>query len=729
MTEPDPKAHETPLEKLVLSLYHQYDLRDSPDEVQRRSYREWKSEFRDRTSPGQRARWEQIQHDQRFKQGELSDEEVVRSVLGPEERDFVLGDSESARWTPDEIRLVFNPGEKSERERCVLTGCVRPLARLRVDGEVYYRWEVDGEEMTAKVDDFLDRLRGEGRILCRSRAQDVLSAVASGMVEGTEERRATYGVYADGDELQLCEDPLPVKDEQTHVWEQVREQVGRTATKEEIQAYIDMLDLWYLYEVLPALGLGLAAPYTPVLRTTGCFVPHLFHYAPESDLGKSLVAQMASQRMFGIEEISGEGIESHYRLAAHLDSIALPLCVEEADKLKESLLPIVKSSAEQWIAAKRGTKELTMERYSSRAVLIMTGNTLPTEAESVLKRILTVRFDSSARGERRRNARVARGKFEELRPIGFWLERNYLAKYPSRKELLEAVRRYADLIAAARPKWESPRRPQAWAVVYLGLTILEEGCRTVGIEWEAPSTEEFVRSVVDPVERSTWESRRTNVERFVDWFEMWRSGHTRTISGTEGFSHETQGEDEIWKEGTIDVGDEVREGFWITSPLLDDYNKHARPGEQIHTLKELAVQAADAAGIPYDLVLETKTGTVNKVKFGGRSKRAAFLARTYERTPPKPRLFVPEPEPVPPEKGGRSRDEGTKEFVPTLSPGTKGDERGRSNVPDREDILDDRENVLKDEGTRNRGVAREAGQSPSSGADSSGESSSQGADP
>jgi hypothetical protein len=724
-----PRVRETPLGELVLRLYRQHDLGSSTDEVARGTYREWESELHDRTSPGQKARWERIRHDQHFKRHEIPEEEVVELVIGEKEQDFVLGYSESARWTPLEIRLVSNPGDKNERERCVIKGSVKPLARLRVDGEVYYRWKVDGEDLTAKVDDLLDRLRGEGYILCKSRAQDVLSAVASGMAERTEERHATYGMYADGDDLELCEDPLPVKDEQVHVWEQVKGTVKREATKEELQNYIDMLDHWHPYEVLPALGLGLAAPYTPVLRRSGCFVPHLFHYAPEPDLGKSLVAQMASQKMFGIEEISGEGIESHYRLAAHLDSIALPLDVEEADKLKDNLLPVVKNSAEQWIAAKRGTKELTMERYSSRAVFIMTGNTLPTETESVLKRILTVRFDSSARGERRKNADVVRDKFEELRPVGFWLERNYLADYHSKDEFLEAVGQYADQIAAARSEWESPQRPRAWAVVYFGLMIFEEGCRAMKVDWEAPSIKEFVGSVVDIVERSTWESRRTNVERFVDWFDMWRVRNTRTIIGTDGTGHEIQGENEIWKEGMIDVGGEAREGVWITSPMLDDYNKRARPAEKIPNLKELAVQAADAAAIPYDLVLEQGAERVKLIKFGSRPKRAAFLARAYTSTPPKHGYLVTEPEPVPQKNGNQAGNQVVTSVPREPSEVTKGNQEKPRLVTTREDILDDKQNTSGNQVTMNQGVAREACQPLSSGAGSSRKISSQGADP
>ena len=640
------RVREIPDEELVLRLYHEHDDRDSRDKERAGVYRDLQKRFAEGASPGQRARWEQIQHDPRFRECEVPDEELVQRVVGKEEQDFPMGSSKSARWTEDGILLVHNPGHENESIERVIEGRVNPLARLLVDDEIYHRWAVGEREVTAKLDTILDKLHGEGAIVSRRNASDVLSTVASGMIRTTEKRHATYGVYPEGDKLALCEDPLPVEVEQASAWEQVKEHVRRSATPEEVQAYTDMLAYWRPYEVLPAIGLGFAAPFTPVLRQAHIFVPHLFHYAPEHDLGKSAVALMTSWHLYGIGEISGEGIGSQYRFAAHLDSIALPLTVDEAGKLQERLLPIVKDSAERWTGAERGTKELGMVHYHSRAVFIMTGNTPPTENAAVLKRTLMVHFDSSAQRERRKKAELVKAGLEALKPIGFAAVKRYVVAHPNRAELLKRIVRYAREIEKAYKDWESAQRPQAWAVVYLGLKVLEEFCQAVGVKWAAPSIEAFVEQVVEPVERSTWESRRTAVDGVEAWFDMWCAKNaTKVIEGRETW-YEVRGKDEIWKDGAMNIGDQTLEGVWLTDAMLGEYNKQAQPGERIPSLIELARQAADAAGIPYDQVLESDGKRVKSMWFGGRSRRVAFVPFSSAYRGPKHGDLVRDFEPV-----------------------------------------------------------------------------------
>ena len=640
------ESPETPLEEIVKRLCLMRDARNTTDKVQAGQYRELEQQFEKRASPGQRARWKKIQNDPSFRYRLKPVEELVQYVIGKKELEFQLGDTKFVRWTKDGIFLVRNPGCKDENEEKVIAGHVEPLTRFLVDDEIYYRWYVDGREVTARLDDFLDQLHGEGAVLSKRNASDVLSAVATGMIQTTEKRYATYGIYPDDNKLVLCEDPFPVEDEQASAQEQVKEHVKREVKPEEVQAYIQILSYWHPYEVLPAFGAAFAAPFTPVLRQAHIFVPHIFQYGTESDLGKSAVALAVSLSLYGLPEISGESLESQFRLAAHLDSIALPLTVDEADRLDEKLLPIVKDSAERWIPAKRGTKERKMVRYHSRAVLIMTGNVLPTQNENVLKRILTVRFDSSAKRKRRKMAAEVRIALEALRPIGYAAIRTYVEAHPSRTYLLSMIRGFASEIEKEREEWESTQRPLAWAVIYFGLKVFEEFCEAFGVNWTAPSIETFVEQVVEPVERSTWESKKTVVECFSDWFDGWSVTHKRPIEKEGVITYDTVGRGDIWKEGTLEVNGETIEGVYITSAMLDLYNKQARPGERISNLKELALQAADAAGIPHEKVLEPKTGQVMRISFNNGQKRAAFVPYYIYTEPKKSCLFVYSIEPV-----------------------------------------------------------------------------------
>lgn len=246
---------------------------------------------------GRRHVGEEVRRVPSFREQGIPDDEFVKYVIGGEEHDFPTGGKTAVRWTPTGIFLVRVLENGSESLTKVVDGCVKPLARLLVDDEVYHRWSIDGREVTAKLDELLKQLTGEGAVLSRRNAQDVLSIVARGMVQTTEKRYATYGVYPEDDKLVLCEDPLPIKDEQAAKWEQVRAHVGHEATREEVQAYVDMLGYWHPYEVLPALGIAFAAPFTPTLRQAQILVPYLFHYAHLHDLGKSRVALIASQKL------------------------------------------------------------------------------------------------------------------------------------------------------------------------------------------------------------------------------------------------------------------------------------------------------------------------------------------------------------------------------------------------------------------------------------------------
>ncbi len=556
--------------------------------------------------------------------------------LVEEALDFPLGDVEGARWSSRGIDLVRTLEGGGERIARVIAGPVKPLARLDVDGRIHYRWDLGGREVIAPVDALLDRLRAEGRILHRSRAQDVLSAVASGMVRETKVAHATFGVYPEAGLLRICGEPVPVEDEEAKAWEAVALLIGRGATREEVQACVELLPFWHPFEVLPALGLGLAAPFTPVLRAHQVLVPHAFHWAEETDLGKSLVALVVSQGLWGAEPTSGPGLSSPFRLAAHLDSIALPVAVEEAEKVRPELWPTLKDSAERWLADKRGTKELGMVRYASRAVLILSGNSLPITSGPVLKRFLVVRFDSSARLARRPRSAEVDQRFNALRPIGYQLLRWFLEGCSTQTDLLELLGRWEAEIRGVREGWSSAKRPQAWAVVYLGLKILEGGSIKVGLSWRAPGIAQFVLEVVEPVEASTWGLRRSHASRFVSWFALWRVKNTRTLTEEAAAGIVVRGEGEIFRADSVDVGGQEVPGYWVTEPLLDAYNRETRPGEEIPSLTELARQAADEVGLPYSAVLDADGVHARRVKIGGRAMRAAFIPDSLEGSTQKP---------------------------------------------------------------------------------------------
>ncbi len=543
-----------------------------------------------------------------------------------------LGDTEWAELSPRGIDFVYET-KFGEHRRHVITGHLEIVSRMTVDGDLYFKLRQD-EEIVAQVGPLVERFSKEGRVLSQRHVKDALSAVLRKVTEGKEEAgHATYGVYSEAGILKVCEDPHPLKDEQATAWEQMRGSVAYVPTKADIKSYIDMLPFWHPYEVLPSQGAGFAAPFTPVLKRAEKLVPTVHNWSPETDLGKSLTQGMVSDKAFARENTSGPSLESKYRFVAQIDSSCTAQRVEEADRIDRKLWPHIKESSERWLVDKRGTRELEMLRYHSRSVFLMNGNAINFEGEGILKRLLIVRFDSSTRLGRMAKAEEVEEKYNALQPIGFQLVRWAVELYPREEDLLKALAGWEQEIRAVGSGWRSPKRAQAWAVVYLGLKILEEGCRRAGVGWEAPPIPDFVRDVAIPVEASTWGLRRSHASRFASWLSMWVVEHTRTIKttfveeGRASYSQEDtiQGEGEIFEGGSIKVGDKELPGFWVTNALLDVYNSRADGENRIPSLAELARQAADETGLPYAEALDPDGKHARKVPIGGRYVRAAFI--------------------------------------------------------------------------------------------------------
>jgi len=542
--------------------------------------------------------------------------------------EFALSGTEKVRWTPNGIDLLTRSLRKDAGYdwRYVIRARMKPLSRLVVDGATFFEYDLDGRSRILKVDELHKLLKSEGSVVYQSRAMDVLSAVSREMARETKEVHATFGVYSEtGGDLKICDNPIPVKDEQRRVWDSIESLLQRNAGPQDLRPYLEVLRFWHPYEVLPSLGAGLAAPFTPVLRDKMVLFPHVYNWAPESDLGKSLVAIIASQKLWGIAPTSGPAFTSAFRIAAQLDSSCHPIAVEEADRLDNRHWPVLKDSAERWLADKRGAKDLTVHAYHSRSVLLLTGNVMPITQGPVLKRFLIVRFDSAARRQRKKRSQELEDLSGRLAPIGYSLLRWFLEEHPSTADLLQMVDTYKQVIREQQLSWSSAKRPEAWACVYLGLKILETGCRRCDLDWRAPAIQEFYREVIAPVEGSTSDLKRSSVEAFSSWFAIWCINHPRRFTERGMSSGNIAGEDELFRSDVIRVGKEEIEGHWITKALLDLFNDETDDVNRISTHVELAKQAADLAGLPYSEVLDADRVHVKNVKIGGKAMRAAFV--------------------------------------------------------------------------------------------------------
>jgi len=540
-----------------------------------------------------------------------------------------IGDHELVEWDDNGIdfihETVLRSGDVVQNRRNVVLGHLEAIARLQIDDETFYVVKQDRETI-CRADELIRKLKREGRVVSRSHVEDSVNAILNrpGIREGRG--HSAVGVYADeSGGLKLCADShllYPLYKEQDTVTREISKALEYESKPDDVTAYLDLVTKFRSYEVFPAMGIAAIAPFALLLRGNGILLPHLYHLSPEHGLGKSAVARAFSESLYGRLAVTADSFDSEFRFACTMDSAGVPVCIEEADKLKqEKLASALKASAERDVCDKRGQVDLGMITYRSRSCLFLTGNGLPFSSLSVLTRFLAIRFDDGQAANRHRPA--ARKEFEgivkRLRPIGFELTRHALKRWPTREALLKEVEEYCQEIERAFPKnFHDSRRAASYSTVYMGLVIWEDFAREWGTKWTRPTVQEFVDFVVLPIEDSTFETGILPVMKFVRWWAWWRATNIDPKTGdTKGMGvtfmhHSVKGET-----GSID-------GSLVTSEVIEAYNEKAEPGFRISSSIELARQVLSAYCIEAkEIGGEGMRGLVRK--FGGVSKRCVFV--------------------------------------------------------------------------------------------------------
>jgi len=557
----------------------------------------------------------------------------IPQTPGGRSETWAITDTKSIEWTPEGITLVVDRGRIDRTT--VIAGYVRPLDQVDVDGDIFFRVALGpSREIVTTADQLMKRLDREARVVAHGPSRDVLNQVLRHFAPNPVQTHATFGAYADdAGRLALCLDPTPVQKEQETAHDEISAALGYNPVPEDFQAYADFASMFHEYEVLPAMGLGAMAPFALELRRNKITVPHAWLYSPEKGLGKDLVAWAFSSKMWGREALTGDALNSDFRFAALCDSACVPLVVDEAERLDSRHRGAdLKAMAERAIVDKRGTAELGMVTYRSRAVLLFTGNAMVFPSGPELARFLVSRFDSSKLLERRARHAEGEAAFARLRPVGLAVARAVVEMCGTGEALVSRVRKLGAQIEAAAPPelFKDPRRAEEWGVVCLGLQAWEAVMRRAGAEWSAPDITDFVERVVRPVEGSTWEGETTPLDAFLSSFAIWRTKNTVSarITDERGYTiTETlpKGKGEIWDEGVLEVGSTRVPGYFVTRAILDQLNREQpAPDLKIRSLKELAIMGADRWGIPRSAVLD-RSGQVPLHYFGTRRERAAFV--------------------------------------------------------------------------------------------------------
>jgi hypothetical protein len=391
------------------------------------------------------------------------------------------------------------------------------------------------------------------------------------------------------------------------VWTTVEEKLQTEMTADDLRNYIEVMKYWHPYEFLTVFGLGMIAPFALTLRSQNILIPYAYLWSPESDVGKTLSAKCASVFLWGNEGESGQALMSEFRFASYMDSCCLPVLFDEAELIKPELFPSMKQAAESANANRRGMKNLDTVGFLSRAVPILTGNAQSITSAEMLKRMVIARFDSARRHVGADIQKKVESATSILKPIGYAILREYLTTHNELSGLIKEIKEYESQFR--QWPWKSPKRPECWAVIYLGLKIFENSCIKHGIEWRVPDIGAFHETIALPVESSTWSSTKNAIEAFSNWFEMWRVQNTRTRNFGGEEERSIMGENDVWKEFTLvferNGQKENIPGFLILQSLLDTYNKATKNShELIPTVSDLTQRVSNFYGIPLKEITE-----------------------------------------------------------------------------------------------------------------------------
>ena len=506
--------------------------------------------------------------------------------------------------------------------RHVYRGSIKPIERLLVDGVPFFRYKSHVEQVDT-MRNITRKLKKEGGVLNKNRLDDCINAIFLDLPQ--REGHASYGIYENKDGLELCLDAMPVRESQQQVLLRCEPSVKQPLTRETLEAYFKTLGFWHPYEILPNMGLSAVSPFALMLRKRGKLVPILYNYAPSSHLGKSTVHKIFSQYLFSVLPFSGGDLDSRFRVGLLFDSICCFVVADEVDNVNfNRISDLLKKSPENYICSIRGTPEQGMNEYLSRAVLAVNGNRFRINDKPVMVRVFKIEFDMNAikgRADEKATNELME-VLSKLRPIGWRLAELELdAVEYSLDKMLERINTYEQELRKLYHRWVDPRRATAWAITYLGLKIWELASIKHGLDWRAPSYDEFVEQVVAKVESSTRETGETPIADFLHWWEMWKVRNVRRKSESNGDGNyetwdEIIGINKIWTAKRFEFGGEEYAGDVITNAVLREYKKDKE--SKIDSLADIAKTVAMKTGISKDVLLKSWD-------FGGTTKWGVFI--------------------------------------------------------------------------------------------------------
>lgn len=545
-------------------------------------------------------------------------------------------------WTVDEdievtskgINILHYPRKGDPEVTPIIGGLIKPLGRALVDGDELIEFVYDGGYTAVTLPEMIKLLKDRGSIFDR-RADGVLSFVVSQMATTSRIVHSCYGIYDDirPPRLTLNYDVHPKTDDQKLACQQISKNFSFRPWKHRyMDSYEEFNDLFKPFEVRPIIGAQIMANFNEILRCQGLLCPDIYDWSIHSDTGKTDKAKAYTTLLYGMLAVDGETIESTYRTGSLRSAYNGVVAINEVETIKPKIWSGMKTAPESVIALRRGTPSQGMNTYYSRATFNYTANRLMIHRPDVLKRIIVVHStdDDSELQMRWRHKDKFDALMNCLKPMGFRLLEELLARnrvFQTRETLLQEIAKNSLVIRKIAQVDEHPlmsSRSDIWGLNFTGNQAWDWLCEICDTPHESLSPDEFYKLVVKPNETSTFESAHDPVEVFLEWFSGWRTRHTKSRRSYDNAGYvETEyvlGQDADFVSEQLPVP-----CYYVTDTILEEYNKD-RQDYQFGSLKSLAVQAADYAGVDSADVL-SKDGYPKVIKMNTVPRRAAFVPK------------------------------------------------------------------------------------------------------
>jgi hypothetical protein len=402
-------------------------------------------------------------------------------------------------------------------------------------GDETAKWHIrfNGKDIVGSFDNIVDTLYSYGTTFV---TKDKLKSALAFLISSTsiEEKKVfpAVGIYHDKNENKFVlidkdDEVKPNTDSQSDFMKfylfMKKEKKGEYKDVLEASAdFISSMPECNKKAALLARGFSCIAPISFALKKTPINVfPYLYLVGGKGS-SKTQIMTTCSTYMYGeAEPLSGESVESSFRLGMEFCATTFPRGVDEAHDIFQKNLSIFKSGATNTMATKRGNKDKTRDKYNAFCTMIFTSNVMPIAPEedaqgSVMDRVLMIECDKGQDFKKELYQKAMKNLGASSFLLGQEVCRRLVLINPD-----DLVNELMRLSAIIQTKNESIglRRAYCLAEIAYGMKIYFDMLRDAGIEREfvIKSDEAICTMVYEKIHKPIEGDEFQNLCNFVEW--------------------------------------------------------------------------------------------------------------------------------------------------------------------------------------------------------------------